>query len=185
MVLVTVFLKNAHLGAEAIMGNIDAIHLNDITKSVWLAASNLAVILLFFPYYKICAFDEILARSQGCYPSIFSKLLILQTAFTTISSFRAVGVFLFLIFLTAPVLAARLLSHRLKYVISISAALSLLCSFLGVAFSRHSLTVYDIPLSTGALSATCVALCYPVVYCLMHLKKYISVHYIKKHHRSL
>lgn len=116
---------------------------------------------------------------------MFSKLLILQTAFTTISSFRAVGVFLFLIFLTAPALAARVLSSRLKSMLMIAVALSLFCSFVGVALSRHLLTLYGVALSTGALSATCVALCYPIVYCGVYLKKHILDCSLKKKTSSL
>jgi manganese/zinc/iron transport system permease protein len=185
VICVTVFLKNAHLGIEAIMGNIDAIHESDITLSALLAFINGGLLVLFFPYYKIYAFDEILARSQSCFPSFFSKLLILQTAFTTISAFRAVGVFLFLIFLTAPVLAAKLMSYRLKHIIFLSAAFSVCSALIGVALSRHFLTQYGIALSTGALSATCVALCYPLIYCCHSIKNYLIHHQLKKPPSSL
>ena len=185
VILVTIFLKNAHLGVEAIMGNIDAIHLEDVYKSALCALLNLVVIVTCFPYFKIWAFDEILAKSQGCLPGVFAKLLILLTALTTISAFRAVGVFLFLIFLTAPVLAARLLSVKLRNIILLACLISCISSCFGVALSRHILTVYGVALSTGALSATCVALSYPLVYFFTWAKRAALSHDLKKQKSSL
>lgn len=173
VVFVTVFLKNAHLGVEAIMGNIDAIHGSDVAMGFYVAATNCAIIAALFPYYKICAFDETLARSQGCAPKMIALFLMLQTAFTTISAFRAVGVFLFLIFLTAPVLAARLLSSKLKTILWIVAAINCGCALIGVALARHVLSVYDTALSTGAVTATCVALSYPITQGLMTFKQHL------------
>jgi manganese/zinc/iron transport system permease protein len=163
VLLVTLYSRNVHLGVEVLMGNIDALHVDDVQFAFFVALVNVVVVLLFFKYYQILTFDEALAKSLGCYPLLFQYLLMTQTAFMAISSFRAVGVFLFLIFLTAPVLAARILTHRLSHLIGYAALMNGVCITIGVALSRHILSVYQLSLSTGAVTCACVALSYPLV----------------------
>src|SRR5690242_11493237 len=41
IVLITALTRNAHIGTEAIMGNVDALHLNDVYMTLWIASFNL------------------------------------------------------------------------------------------------------------------------------------------------
>lgn len=160
VVLVTLFTRNTHLGVEAIMGNADALHADDIQMIFWITCGNLFCILLFYKQFQIAAFDPALARALGCKPNLFNYLLMIQTAATSIGAFRSVGVLLVLAFLVAPSLSAKLFVHRLKNLLWLSAGIGVGSTIIGVALSRHFLTVHEIPLSTGGLIVAMIALVY-------------------------
>lgn len=159
VILVTILTRNAHIGTEAIMGNADALHQSDLFWVYLIAGFNLFLFALFFKEFKLTTFDPALAYAMGFSPLIFNYLLMAQVSATTITSFRAVGVLLVLSFMTGPVLAARLLTNRLKNMMILSVIFGALCSFLGVALTRHVLSVYGIALSTaGVVVCTILAL---------------------------
>jgi manganese/zinc/iron transport system permease protein len=158
VVLLTLFTRNAHIGTEVILGNVDALHMNDLKMIFWVALLDLLVIGAFFKEFQITAFDSSFANAMGISTNKFNYLLMVLTAATAIGAFRAVGVLLVLAFLVVPPLTARLLTHRLRPLICIAVALAIACSFCGVALSRHFLTVYHIPLSTGGLVVVLLAI---------------------------
>lgn len=157
---VTLFTKNGHLGTEAIMGNVDALDKNDVHWVYTILALNTCVIFLSLRGLTITAFDPGFARAQGISLSLFNYLLMLLTAFTLVGAFRAVGVLLVLSFLTAPVLITRLWAKRLAALLCGSCLTGCLLALVGVALSRHFLSVYAMPLSTGALVVTVMGLFY-------------------------
>jgi manganese/zinc/iron transport system permease protein len=154
VVLVTTLSRNSHLGIEAIMGNVDALHPSDLKQVFYLFLFNAALIFLCFRRLELLAFDSQLARNMGISLVFFNYLLMFQTALTAIGSFRAVGAFLFLAFLVAPVLTARFFTHRLKPLLFLAGGIGVLAAAFSVALSRHVLSVYQIPLSTSGLAAT-------------------------------
>ena len=151
IVLVTCFTRNTHIGTEAVMGNVDALHFHDIKLALWILGLDLLLIGVLFKEFKMVAFDSNLASALGFSPALFNYLMMLMTAATSIAAFRAVGVLLVLAFLVGPVLTARLYTHRLKRMMALSVAIAVSCSWLAVALSRHLLTVYHAPLSTAGL----------------------------------
>ncbi len=156
IVLVTLFTRNAHIGLEVVMGNADALHVNDLKIALGVALTNFVFVLLFFKEWKLICFDQGLAVSLGFRPSLFNYLLMLLTSATAISAFRAVGVLLFLAFLVGLPLTARLLTDNLKKILFFSCGIGIICSLFSVALSRHLLTVYRMPLSTAGLVVTCI-----------------------------
>ena len=70
------------------------------------------------------------------------------------------GVLLVLAFLVGPYLTARLFSNRLSTLLALTPALGILASIVGVALSRHFLSVYGLPLSTGGLVVCTIGLFY-------------------------
>lgn len=160
IVLVTVFTRNTHIGVEAIMGNVDALHVNDIKLIFWIALIDLVVIGVFFKEFKLTTFDAPFADAQGFSSPIFSYLLMVLTSATVIGAFRAVGVLLVLAFLVGPALTARLFSNRLKVVILLAIAIGAGASLISVALARHLLTVYHIPVSTSGLVTTVLGAIY-------------------------
>lgn len=148
VILVTVLTRNAHIGIEAVMGNADALHVSDLEWVYLIAACNVLLIILFFKEYKITTFDPALAYAMGISPLIFNYLLMTQVSATTITSFRAVGVLLVLAFMTGPVLAGRLFTHHLKILLLLAAGFGCLSVLIGVALTRHIVSVYGIVLST-------------------------------------
>ncbi len=160
IVLVTMFTRNTHIGTEAIMGNVDALHIHDLKLISIIALVDFILVALFYKEFQMTAFDEGLAKALGFSPSIFNYLLMVMTAATVIGAFRAVGVLLVLAFLVGPVLTARLFTDHLKKLIGLSMAIGFVCSFCAVALTRHLLTVYQMPLSTSGMVATLLGLAY-------------------------
>lgn len=151
VILVTILTRDAHIGTEAVMGNADALHWSDLLWVYVIVGCNLLLFVLFYKEYTLTTFDPSLAYAMGFSPYIFNYLLMGQVSATTITSFRAVGVLLVLAFMTGPPLAARLLTHRLKTMLILSAVLGMLSALIGVAVTRHILTFYGVALSTSGV----------------------------------
>lgn len=172
--LVTLFSRNLHVGTELIMGNIDAVQMQDIASLSWILGLNAALFILFFRGYTITTFDSAYARSSGFSPSFYSYLVMIQTSLTAVGGFRAVGVLLILAFLVIPPMIARFFTNRLKNLIGISMAISVAVSFISVALSRHMLTYAGFGLSTGALIATLLSLLYLLSACIVDSGKNLT-----------
>lgn len=163
IILVTLLTRNAHIGTEVVMGNVDALRLGDCRLVYTILAFNIVLFSLFFKEYKIVAFDSALARSLGISTFFFNYLLMVQVSATCIGAFRAVGVLMVLTFITGPVLAARLLTYDLRQLLSVSVGIGAISSIIGVAWSRHLLTYYGLALSTGGLVVCVIVALYVVL----------------------
>ncbi|MEM8727884.1 MAG: metal ABC transporter permease [Chlamydiota bacterium] len=160
VVLVNTLFRNSHLGIEAIMGNVDALHPDNVKQLFYLFLFNSAIALFFFRRLEVAAFDSQLAKNFGISLLFFNHLLMFQTGLTAIGAFRAVGVFLFLAFLVAPVLTARFFTDRLKTLLLLAGLIGVIASIVAVALSRHFLSVYGAPLATSGLATTVLGLCF-------------------------
>lgn len=163
VILVTILTRNAHIGTEAVMGNADALHQDDVLWVALIVCLNLFLFVLFFKEFKLTTLDPGLAFTLGLSPVFFNYLLMSQVSLTTIASFRAVGVLLVLAFMTGPVLAARLLTSNLKTLLLGGAVLGSLCSLIGVAMTRHLLTLYGMALSTSGVVVCTILAVYLIV----------------------
>ena len=171
IVLVTLFTRNSHIGVEVITGNVDALHPQDISLAWGTALINLLFIVLFFPQWVITAFDERLSSSLGISVRWFHYLLMFLTALSMISAFRAVGVLLVLALIVGPPLIARQWTHRVLPLLILAISLGFGFTLIGVALSRHLLSVYQTPLSTGAIVVTLISLGFLVSSLLTFRKK--------------
>ncbi len=151
IVLVTLLTRSAHVGTEVIMGNVDALSLNDLKLVLIALVLNAVLLFVFFKEFTITTFDPGLSRALGISPIFFNYLLMIQVSATTIGGFRAVGVLMVLAFMTGPALTARLLTNHLKTMLLIAGPIGALASIIGVALSRHFLSVSGFPLSTGGI----------------------------------
>ncbi len=156
IIMVTLFTRNAHIGLEVVMGNADALHISDCKLAGIIALGNVFFVTLFFKEWKLICFDSGLAKGLGFKPGLFNYLLMFITSATAISAFRAVGVLLFLAFLVGLPMTARLLTHNLRSMLFIASGIGLGVALVGVALSRHFLTVYQMPLSTSGLVVTLI-----------------------------
>lgn len=162
VILVTVYTRNVHLGTEAVMGNVDALHPDDLRLVGMIAAVNLILFLFLYRGYKITTFDPQLSSALGYRPTIYNYLLMLQVSITCVGAFRAVGVLLVLAFLTGPPLIARRLTHRLRTMLILATLVSVGASVMAVALTRHLLSVYGLPLSTSGV-VVCIILLFFVL----------------------
>jgi manganese/zinc/iron transport system permease protein len=168
IIAVTMLTRNAHIGTEAVMGNVDALQFDDCKLVYTVLAINVALLALFYKEYKITTFDPALSRTLGITPTFFNYLLMAQMSATAISAFRAVGVLMVLAFITGPVLTARLLTHDLKKLLILAAAIGVAASIMGVALSRHMLSVFGISLSTAGVVVCIILLLYLAAACWAH-----------------
>lgn len=169
IILVTLLTRNAHVGTEVVMGNVDALHIDDLKLILVILAMNILIFTLFFKEFKLTTFDPGLSRALGFSTLFYNYLLMTQVSATTIGAFRAVGVFMVLAFITGPVLTARLLTHDLKTLLFLAIGIGCSAAIVGVALARHILSVYGIALSTGG-----------IVVCVILVLFLLTVYYAKK-----
>lgn len=169
--LVTVFAKGVHLGTEAIMGNIDALHYKDIQLSFMTLLGCAGTIFVFYRFFQILCFDESFARSIGLSPTFFHYLLMFLTAASSICCFRAIGVFLFLVYLTAPAMTARLFVKKLSSLLLLSSLFSITAAILSIAIARHLFTSLDLALSTAGISCVLLASFYPTALLIVKMRR--------------
>ncbi|MBI2742905.1 MAG: metal ABC transporter permease [Chlamydiales bacterium] len=160
ILFVTLFTRNVHLGVEAIMGNIDALHVDDLKLVFSVGLITLITVVCFFKQFTLVSFDSAHARTLGFSPLFYTYFLMVLVSATSIGAFRAVGVLLFLAFLVGPVLTARLFTDRLPKLILIAALIGSLSSLISIALARHLLSCYHLPLSTAGLVVTMIGLIY-------------------------
>ena len=163
LVALTLLTRNAHIGTEVVMGNVDALHVDDCQLVFGILCINVVLLVLFFKEFTLSTFDPLLCKALGISTMFFNYLLMTQVSATVIGAFRAVGVLMVLAFITGPALSARLLTHSLKKMLALGVFLGCLASAIGVALSRHLLSVYDTPLSTGGLVVCTIVLLYIAV----------------------
>ncbi len=163
IVLVTILTRDAHIGIEAVMGNADALALGDFYWIYIILFCNLLIYFFFSKELKLTSFDPSLALALGFSPTFFNYLLMAQVSVTSITAFRAVGVLLVLAFITGPPLIARLLTDSLFKMIIGGMSIGVACSIIGVAFTRHLLTMYGMTLSTSGVVVSTIFVGYMFV----------------------
>lgn len=161
--LVTLLTRSAHLGIEAVMGDIEALQITDINRLFVIFLFTVAFLLLFYHRLLALSFDFAFAEVGGLYPRIFYLSLLMLCSISLVGSFRTVGVILVLSLLTAPYLMARGFAFSLKKILILTLLISLLSSFISVALSRHLLTVYGLALSTSGLFVSLLSLSYLIL----------------------
>lgn len=154
IVAVTLLTRSAHLGTEAVMGNVDALHSEDLKLVGFILLINVILFTLFYKEFQLVSFDPTLARLLGFSVPIFNYLLMGQASCALIGSFRSTGVLMVLSFLVIPPLTARLFTHHLRYLLWLSVSIGSILSLFSVALSRHLLTTEGIALSTAGLTVT-------------------------------
>lgn len=171
IVSVTLFTKSMHLGTEAIMGNIDALHIDDVRSAFVCAAASVLIYCFVFRGFFAAAFDPLFARAVGFPVKTLDYLLMILTAAGAIASFRAIGVVLFLSLLTGPVLTVRLYTKKLQSIVFRSFLLGSGAGIVSVALSRHCLSVFGVALPTSGILASCIFVVYIVAFSLSRYRK--------------
>lgn len=152
--------KNAQVGTDMIMGSIDMLRVEDISYVFWISFGASLLCGLFFRGFVVSIFDPVFGKCSNLHPVFFDRLLLFLSAYTIISSFRAVGLVLVLVFFVTPALTARLITNKLKTMLFVAQAIALFACIIGIALSRHILTVCSFAVSTSALIATLLVLHY-------------------------
>jgi manganese/zinc/iron transport system permease protein len=151
IIAATLVTRSTHIGAEVVMGNVDALHAEDCLFVLIILLLNVSLLFFFLKEYQITTFDPLFAKMLGISTVFFNYLLMAQVSATIVGAFRAVGVLMVLAFITGPVMTAKLLTKRLGAMIWVAIGLGCLASLLGVALSRHLLSMHGVAISTGGL----------------------------------
>lgn len=171
IIFVTIFTKNAHIGTELILGNIELLQKGDITATFWLMIMTSCVIYLLYRPFVISTFDRSFGCSLNMPLKLYDQIIMLITSAAVISSFRIVGIALVLALLVLPPMIARLFTHRFHLVIIIGALLNFGVATISVALTRASLSLYQIPLSTSGMMVSLLFLTYLIAAFLTFWKK--------------
>lgn len=174
VVLVTLLTRNAHIGVEVVMGNVDALHIDDCKLVFLILVCNALIFFLFYKEFQITTFDPSFAKAIGISALAMNYLLMALASATIVGAFRAVGVLMVLTFITGPALTSRLLTHSLNKMLLIAMGLGVLSSLLGVAISRHILTARGLALSTAGIVVAVTVVLYSIVLASFSLKSYLS-----------
>lgn len=166
IILVTLYTRDAHIGAEVVMGNVDALHRDDCQLVGLILLLNMLLFAFLYRGYVVTTFDPQLAVALGFSYLFLNYTLMIQVSITCIAAFRAVGVLMVLALITAPPLIARQLTHKLSWMLMISAGVGVGASVVSVALSRHLLTVYGLALTTAGLMVCTLVLVYAITVCL-------------------
>lgn len=160
---ISIFTKNAHAGVELLMGNPDALRLEDIQDILYALGMTIGVIFLLYRGFFIALFDPVFGKIGGFRPQAMIFLVLFLVSITLVSSFKAVGFIMSLAFFVIPPLISRQIARSLTSMILFSTAIGAGVSVASVALSRHILSVADVAVSTGALAVTTLFLFYILV----------------------
>jgi len=164
VIAVTLLTRNTHIGVEIIMGNAEALTWHDLKLLLWIFGANTTLYFLVGQRLKLISFDEGFSRSLGMSRNGATYLMMMQVAATAIGGFRAVGVVMILALFTAPILIARLVTYRLERLILMGSAIATVTALVSVALARHTLSCYQVALSTSGLFVTLLLVGYFTVH---------------------
>ncbi len=157
ILLVTIICKNAHIGAELVMGNADVLTAEDLRLSAQIACLNVVLVVIFFRPLFYTTFDPLFSSIVGIWPWLFRYLIMAQLAVTAVSAFRAVGVLMVIAFLVTPPIIARRFTAKLPFVVIGASCIGVFATLVSVALSRHILTTTGTACSTSAMTVVVLA----------------------------
>ena len=160
--------KNAQIGTDMVMGNVDLLTVDDLFSLFTLSLSVLCFGFLLLRGFLVSTFDPVFAFCSGMKPALLDLILYLLVGIMSTFAFKAVGFILALSFFVIPPLTARLFTHKLLSMIFLSQGVAMITCFIGVALSRHLLTLFSISVSTSALIATLLSFEYVVSLLFLH-----------------
>jgi len=116
-------------------GSILAMTAEDVRLSVMLCLVVFALFILFYDQIFAITFDENFAKATGVKVGLFNMLVALLAAVTIVLGMRIMGTMLISSLIIFPALSSMRVFVSFRGVILSSAALSLVCFFLGLAAS--------------------------------------------------
>lgn len=120
-----------------LFGNVLGVSAADLWLIGVSAALVLIVIAAFYKEFLVVSFDPILATTLRLRASFFNYLLLLLIAVTIVLSLQAVGVALMTAMLVTPAATASMLTRRLPYMMTLSAAIGALSGVIGLYLSYY------------------------------------------------
>ncbi|MCR4818129.1 MAG: metal ABC transporter permease [Fretibacterium sp.] len=126
----------------------------DVVISAGLAFLVLAAFLLFYNRLFLITYSEDYARSLGLNVPLYHLLISALTALTVVLGMRMMGSLLISSLIILPAVTARRMARGFRSLVILSAGLSLLCFFVGMALSL----IWDYPTGASVVLANVGAL---------------------------
>ncbi|MDR0377056.1 MAG: metal ABC transporter permease [Spirochaetaceae bacterium] len=148
-----------------LFGSILAMSKNDVTLSVILSVTVLALFVLCYNRIFAVTFDEGFAKATGTKTGLYTMLIAFLTAVTIVLGMRMMGAMLISSIIIFPALTSMRVCKRFKTVTVSSALVSVSCFFIGVVISY----VYTAP--TGASVVLCNILAFFIFWGIALIKR--------------
>jgi zinc transport system permease protein len=130
-------------------GSILAMNKDDVKLSVALSVVVLTLFILFYNKIFAVTFDENFARATGVKTGLYNILIASLTAVTIVLGMRMMGAMLISSLIIFPALTSMRVCKKFKSVTFCSAAVSVVCFFIGVVIS-YAVVINNNTLPTGA-----------------------------------
>lgn len=127
-----------------LFGNVLAVKQSDMILTAVIGAIVILFVVVFFKELKMTSFDETTAKVAGIPVAFFHYALILLLTLVSVAALQTVGSILVIAMLITPAATAYLLTHRLQYMVVLSALFGSISAVVGLYFS------YTYNLASGA-----------------------------------
>lgn len=118
-----------------LFGNILTISKTDL---IAFAVFTIIFIVFFVSCYRLivsCAFDRDFARTMGQPVTLINTIMTVMIAVCVVLAIRLIGIMLLMSLFSMPQMAAELFTHRMKPMMILSVAVSIICSVVGLFVS--------------------------------------------------
>lgn len=150
-----------------LFGSITSVTKFDINLTAVLTILVLAIIIIFYNYWKAYLFDEEFAAVSGVRVAFLEYLMLAMTAMAVVVLIRVVGIILILALLLAPAATASLLSANLSRRMIYATILGWIYCFAGIWLT------YEPNLPTGSVIAVVAVASYLLVFGAVSVKSRI------------
>lgn len=151
--------------SSMLFGNILGVGTGDLILIAVIAVIVLGVLALFYKEFELFSVDPNYAKTIGIPLATIRYGLLILLALTVVAGIQAVGTILTNALLIAPAASARLLTNRLKAMVTIAVALAVLSGFAGIYLS------YYFGLSSGAAIVFVCTVSFAVCWMIKFLKE--------------
>ncbi|MCO6183692.1 metal ABC transporter permease [Leuconostoc fallax] len=118
-----------------LFGNVLAVSDSDLITTVIVGALVVLFVVVFFKELLISSFDETFAQSYGLKTQWLHYGLMIVLTLVTVSALQTVGIILIVAMLITPAATAFLWTNKLKFMLVLSAILSVIASVVGLYLS--------------------------------------------------
>ena len=133
-------------------GSILAMSNTDVVVSIILSAAVLVLYVIFYNKIFSVTFDENFARATGTKTGMYNTLISLLTAVTIVIGMRIMGAMLISSLVIFPALTSMRVCRTFKKVVIMSAAVSVVCFFVGLLISF----AYSMPAGASVVGVNAV-----------------------------
>lgn len=154
-IIITAISKGFNMDIYSYMfGSVLAMSSFDVVVSVVLSVVVIATFVIFYNRLFIVTADEDFARAIGINVTFYQFLISFLTALTVVVGMRMIGTLLISSLIIFPAIIARRFVRSFKYLVLLSALISVFCFILGILISFF----YNLPTGAGIVLVNIILL---------------------------